>query len=610
MLSLRSLIYIYWIVSYFFCCGFRHWNPILQRISSSARSAVTTPTSTQETASSVTIPTLSGVKFKIKEQINAVNIESIRLRHIEVATQELAEECRTLVSSGQMNFADLAMSVSISQHSKSNGGDLGWYYFSDNNNQSIIPKELINAALSMNKNDLLALPVTETSSWHLLQLLDVSMKVIPTIMKHRKNSFHQILQTTNLSTLTYTIETMGCQMNIADSERMEAQLQSLGMVIATSPELANVVILNTCSIRDHAEQKVYSYLGPYALRKKKRLEFSNSPPPFLPSSSSANSTTNTVTINSKRPSPSTTTTTATATTTSSSSSSSSAAPLAIIIAGCVAQQEGDHLLRRFPEIDIIMGPQYVNRMANILESVFLTGQQMVLTEPMILAEDTFTTLTTRTSEITAYVNVIYGCNEHCTYCVVPQTRGVEQSRSKEAIIQEIQELIQHGYQEVTLLGQNIDAWGRDMIPKQRFADLLENIVRQVPKLKRLRFLTSHPKYLSTRVLQVMQRYQHVLMPCINIPFQSGSNRILKAMRRGYRVERYLEIIRKIRSILPDTAITADCIVGFPGETEEEFQATLVLMEEVSFQYEYIYVIYILYISLYCISYQYHILLLY
>jgi tRNA-2-methylthio-N6-dimethylallyladenosine synthase len=201
--------------------------------------------------------------------------------------------------------------------------------------------------------------------------------------------------------LTYKMETMGCQMNIADSERMEGQLKALGIRPLGNDEQRkpDLVVLNTCSIRDHAEQKVYSYIGPHAKRKREGED------------------------------------------------------VAIVVAGCVAQQEGQMLLRRAPEVDLVMGPQYANRLADLLEDVS-NGNQVVATEASHIMEDS--TKPRRGSTVAAWVNVIYGCNERCTYCIVPTTRGVEQSRPVESIVQEVEELVSQGYKEVTLLGQNIE----------------------------------------------------------------------------------------------------------------------------------------------------------
>lgn len=478
---------------------------------------------------SPSIPDLKDAPFRIRDQVDIPSLDSVRLRHIQLETQELAEECKALVASGSADFSQLAATLSTCSVSKDQGGDLGWIKVDNvGSDVSIVPLELRNSAIHMNKNDLAVVSSRGHDSqgktvhrWHLLQVFDAMSKLSLTIERRRKENFH-ILKPIHNDPKFY-LETMGCQMNTADSERMAAQLAILGYQRTEKSSEANVVVLNTCAIRDHAEQKVYSYLGPHIARKKHGDD------------------------------------------------------VAVLVAGCVAQQEGEKILRRFPEVDAVFGPQYSNRVQDLLSKVY-EGHQLVATDPAIQTEDSFPAI--RNSDITAYVNVIYGCNERCTYCVVPNTRGVEQSRSKDAIVQEVTDLIAAGYKEVTLLGQNIDSWGRDMNPKQRFADLLA-AVAEVPGLQRLRFLTSHPKYMSRRVIETVARYPQVIMPCFNVPFQSGSNEVLKQMRRGYTRERYLEIVRNIRSLCPDAAITADCIVGFPGETEEQFQETLTLMEEVS-----------------------------
>ena len=186
----------------------------------------------------------------------------------------------------------------------------------------------------------------------------------------------------------------------------------------------------------------------------------------------------------------------------------------------------------------------------------------------------------RASTTCAWVNVIYGCNERCSYCVVPTTRGVEQSRPREAVRAEIEALIADGYKEVTLLGQNIDSWGRDLSPAQSFADLLRDM-GATPGLARMRFVTSHPRYMSEKVVEAV-RDVPALMEMFHIPFQSGDDDILKAMARGYTAEKFLSIVERIRERVPDAAITADAIVGFPGETDEQFRNTLRLMEAVKF----------------------------
>jgi tRNA-2-methylthio-N6-dimethylallyladenosine synthase len=336
---------------------------------------------------------------------------------------------------------------------------------------------------------------------------------------------------------TYSIQTAGCQMNVADSERLEGILQydlQLSPILPSSsqsdPTKADIVIFNTCSIRDHAEQKVYDAIGPYAIAKRKGKQ------------------------------------------------------IAIIVTGCVAQQEGELLLKRIPEIDAVIGPQYIPYLQNIIETISYGGQQVVVTAPMLLQEqnnDQFLNKPIRGHTIRAWVNVIHGCNEHCTYCVVPGTRGMEQSRTMESILNECIQLYNTGYKEVTLLGQNIDAYGRDMIPKRTFAELLEYLDHNIPNKMRIRYVTSHPRYFSDRVIDAVATLDKVC-ECFHMPFQAGDDEVLRNMRRGYTYESYMNIIRKIRHKAPDAAICADIIVGFPGETEEQFTKTLQLMNEVKF----------------------------
>lgn len=326
---------------------------------------------------------------------------------------------------------------------------------------------------------------------------------------------------------TYHIATTGCQMNVADSERLAGVLENkLNLQEASNSQEANVVILNTCSIRDHAEQKVYDTLGPYAARKRRGES------------------------------------------------------IALVVAGCVAQQEGEALLRRVPEVDLVMGPQYVNRLDSLLDDVS-RGHQVVATDPTLLSEDLSRPV--RGDTLRAWVNVIHGCNEHCTYCVVPGVRGVEQSRSMESILQECLDLADAGYKEITLLGQNIDAYGRDMTPKRNFADLLHYLNSNIPDktIERIRYVTSHPRYFSDRVIDAVASLDKVC-ELFHLPFQAGDDTVLKNMRRGYTYSSYMKIINKIKKRAPEAAICGDVIVGFPGETDEAFQRTLDLMNEVKY----------------------------
>lgn len=331
-------------------------------------------------------------------------------------------------------------------------------------------------------------------------------------------------------TRKYHITTFGCQMNKADSERMAGILETLNFEPADDPNQADLILYNTCTIRDNAEQKVYSYLGRQAKRKHEQPD------------------------------------------------------LILVVAGCVAQQEGEALLRRVPELDLVMGPQHANRLDDLLTQVF-DGNQVVATESVRIMEDI--TKPRRDSQVSAWVNVIYGCNERCTYCVVPGVRGTEQSRTPEAIRAEIEELARQGYKEVTLLGQNIDAYGRDLpgtTPEGRHLHTLTDLlyfVHDIEGIDRIRFATSHPRYFTERLIRACDELPKVCEH-FHIPFQSGDNEILKAMSRGYTIEKYRRIIQTIRHLMPDAAISADAIVGFPGETEAQFEKTLTLVDEIGF----------------------------
>ena len=329
---------------------------------------------------------------------------------------------------------------------------------------------------------------------------------------------------------SYWITTFGCQMNKADSERMAGILESMGYSEAKAELEADLVLYNTCTIRDNAEQKVYSYLGRQAQRKR---------------------------VNPN---------------------------LTLVVAGCVAQQEGESLLRRVPELDLVMGPQHANRL-DVLLSQVEQGQQVVATEEHHILEDI--TTARRDSSICGWVNVIYGCNERCTYCVVPSVRGKEQSRLPEAIKLEMEGLAAQGFKEITLLGQNIDAYGRDLpgiTPEGRrqhtLTDLLQ-FVHDVEGIERIRFATSHPRYFTERLIDACADLPKVCEH-FHVPFQSGDDDVLKAMARGYTIDRYRRIIDRIRDRMPDASISADVIVAFPGETDAQYRRTLDLIDEIGF----------------------------
>ena len=329
---------------------------------------------------------------------------------------------------------------------------------------------------------------------------------------------------------SYWITTFGCQMNKADSERMAGILENLGYIKADDEFEADLVLYNTCTIRDSAEQKVYSYLGRQAKRKHKIPE------------------------------------------------------LKLVIAGCLAQQEGASLLRKVPELDLVMGPQHVNNLENLLERVD-SGNQVVATEDVYISEDI--TNARRESGICAWVNIIYGCNERCSYCVVPSVRGKEQSRLPLAIKNEINSLAENNFKEITLLGQNIDAYGRDLTGRfidgsdtTSLSNLLEYI-HDINGIRRIRFATSHPRYFSKKLIQTCFELDKVCEH-FHIPFQSGNNEILRLMSRGYTVDKYKKIIDNIRSLMPHASITADAIVAFPGETDNQFKDTLKLINDIGF----------------------------
>ena len=329
---------------------------------------------------------------------------------------------------------------------------------------------------------------------------------------------------------SYWITTFGCQMNKADSERMAGILEKLGYSRAIDELKADLVLYNTCTIRDNAEQKVYSFLGRQAKRKHNKPD------------------------------------------------------LKLVVAGCLAQQEGETLLRRVPEIDLVMGPQHVNNLENLLGKVE-SGNQVVATEETFISEDIVNAR--RESSICGWVNIIYGCNERCSYCVVPAVRGKEQSRSPDAIKQEIRKLAKNNFREITLLGQNIDAYGRDLPgttkdgrKENTLTDLL-HYIHDVDGIRRIRFATSHPRYFSKRLITACYELDKVCEH-FHIPFQSGNDEILKLMARGYTINKYKRIIENIRTLMPNASITADAIVAFPGETEQQYRDTLKLISEIGF----------------------------
>ena len=327
--------------------------------------------------------------------------------------------------------------------------------------------------------------------------------------------------------LRYYIETWGCQMNEEDSEKLSGMLKNMGYKSTLAREEASVIIFNTCCVRENAELKVYGNLG--ALKKLKEKN----------------------------------------------------SDLVIAVCGCMMQQKGvpEEIMKKYPHVDIIFGthnaykfPEYLNRVKQ-----GETHLREIETEHSDIVEGL---PIDRKSDLKAFVTIMYGCNNFCTYCVVPYVRGRERSRKPEDIENEIKELIKEGYKEITLLGQNVNSYGKGLEPSITFADLLRR-VNEIEGLERIRFMTSHPKDISDDVIYAIRDCDK-LCEQIHLPVQSGSNSILKKMNRHYTREYYLEVIEKIKREIPNVSITTDIIVGFPGETEEDFEDTLSLVKEVQY----------------------------
>lgn len=325
----------------------------------------------------------------------------------------------------------------------------------------------------------------------------------------------------------FAIITYGCQMNEEDSEKLSGMLKRIGYEKTEDRDEASIIIFNTCCVRENAENKVFGNLGQLKALKEKKPE------------------------------------------------------LIIAICGCMMQQKdmADKVLSTFPYVDIIFGthnsykfPEYLNRVK----------QEGVQVKEIVNKEEEIVEgiPVDRKSTVKAFVTIMYGCNNFCTYCIVPYVRGRERSRKPEDIENEIKELVSQGYKEVTLLGQNVNSYGLGLEPKLTFADLLRRI-NKIEGLERVRFMTSHPKDLTEDVIMAIKECGK-LCEQIHLPVQSGSSRILKEMNRSYTREQYLDLVKKIKKEIPDVAISTDIIVGFPGETEEDFEDTLNLVKEVEY----------------------------
>ena len=323
------------------------------------------------------------------------------------------------------------------------------------------------------------------------------------------------------------IETYGCQMNVYDSERMRDVLAPLGYALADKPDDADLVILNTCHIREKATEKVYSEIGRLRAHKERRA-------------GEGKTTT-------------------------------------IAIAGCVAQAEGEEIMRRAPAVDLVVGPQAYHKLPELIaRAARKTGERLAAD---FSAQEKFDALPARAPDgVTAFLSVQEGCDKFCTFCVVPYTRGAEFSRPMPDVLAEARALADRGVREITLLGQNVNAYhGKG---GAGFADLLSRLA-EIGGVARLRYMTSHPIEMSDELI-ALHGAEPKLMPYLHLPVQSGSDRILKAMNRKHDGAFYREVVARLRKTRPDIALSSDFIVGFPGETEKDFEATMKLVEDIGF----------------------------
>ena len=323
------------------------------------------------------------------------------------------------------------------------------------------------------------------------------------------------------------VETYGCQQNEADSEKLRGYLTQSGYAICQEAEGADVVVMNTCSIREHAEQRVFGNLG--ALTHTKRRHPTQK----------------------------------------------------IFLCGCMAGEEkvSARVKESYPYVDGVFSTHHLWQFPEILYNVLTKKKRQfyVADEAGSIAEGI---PQVRDSKLKAWVSIMYGCNNFCTYCIVPYVRGRERSRRPEAILEECRQLAESGCKEITLLGQNVNSYGKDLDCGMDFADLLAQIA-QLPGDFLIRFMTSHPRDASTKLFDTMAKYPKIAKQ-LHLPFQSGSSRVLKAMNRHYDRETYLSKVRYAKSVMPELVLTSDVIVGFPGETEEEFEETISLIEEVRY----------------------------
>lgn len=334
--------------------------------------------------------------------------------------------------------------------------------------------------------------------------------------------------------LTYSLKTYGCQGNVADSEKIAGILEKMGFTYNDKEENANLIIFNTCAIRENAEERVFGELG--RIRKYKKHNPN----------------------------------------------------LIVGICGCMPQEEKTILAikKKAPHLDLVLGTHNITSLPEYLYDVIKESKKVV--EVKSIEGDVYENVPVkRDSDKKAWVNIMYGCDEFCTYCIVPYTRGKERSRHPEAIIKEVEELADNGYIEVTLLGQNVNAYGKDLTDVDySFGDLLKDLNKT--KIQRIRYTTSHPRDLDDKTIDAMALGGNI-MPSLHLPVQSGNNEVLKRMNRKYTREEYLDKIKKLKEKVPGISITTDIIVAFPGETEKQFLDTLSLVKEVEYEGAYTFI---------------------
>ena len=323
------------------------------------------------------------------------------------------------------------------------------------------------------------------------------------------------------------VDTYGCQQNEADSERIRGYLRQMGYGFTDQEEEAQIIVLNTCAIREHAEQRVLGNLGALVHVKRRHPD------------------------------------------------------QIICVCGCMAQEQhvADKIRQSFRHVDLVFGPHVLWKFPEFIHTL-LTSRGRIFQIPDEAGSIAEGIPVVRQDKVKAWVSIMYGCNNFCSYCIVPYVRGRERSRKPEDILNEVRELVAEGYKDITLLGQNVNSYGKDLEEPMDFADLLER-VNAVPGDFLIRFMTSHPKDATQKLFETMARCEKVA-PVLHLPFQAGNDRVLKVMNRRHTIAEYLDKIRALKALIPDVVLTSDVIVGFPGETTEEFEDTLKVLEAVRF----------------------------